>query len=228
MATKEEIERAAKSKGTENLPPAGHGRDEALKLRQVALEEEAEKLAEQMIIGEIPKKFMELDREIVRHLDQLDVTDKRPDMHYYWANFKAEHGHHIERKKLVGFEVVSGTGEDCPEGHELVTEDGTRRIGDVLLMRVPKDRALYLKARERADSLKRRGILQNPEALAEMAYKHTGGRIRIHTSLSEDHKRIAEQRVAQRYNQMERAYARLGKQLEGGKVVDPSHFSGRM
>jgi hypothetical protein len=228
MATKEEIAAAAAAKGTETLPPAGHGRDEALKLRAMTLEEEAEQLAEQMIVGEIPEKFQRLDREIVQKLEQLDVSDKREDMHYVWVNFVNDHGQHIERKKLVGFEVVTGTGEDCPEGHELLTADGTRQIGDVLLMRVPRTRAVFLKARERKIDLERRGVLRNPDALAEMAFKHTGGRIKIHTQLSEEHKQIAERRVEMRYQRMQQAYTRLGQQLEGGKVLHEGHFAGRV
>jgi len=228
MATTEEIKAAAKAKGPDALPPAGHGRDEAMKMRGANLEEEAELLAEQMIIGEIPDKFQKLDREIVQRLEQLDVTEKRDDMYYVWVNFQNEHGLHVERKKLLGFEIVSGRGEDCPEGHEMIGVDGTRVIGDVILMRVPRTRAVFLKARERKADLERRGVLRNPEALAEMAFKHTGGRIKIHTQLSEEHKQIAERRVEQRYRHMEMAYARLGQKLEGGRVLNESHFAGRV
>ena len=227
-STDAEIQAAAKAKGTDSLPPAGWKRDEALKLRKVSLEEEAEWLAEQMIVGEIPDKFRELDREIVQKLDRLDVEDKRNDMHYVWVNFQSDHGQHVERKKLLGYEVVSGAGDDCPEAQGLITEDGTRRIGDVLLMRIPKERAVYIMAMHRKQSLERRGVLRNPEALAEMAYKHTGGAIKVHTQLSDEHKRIAEQRVALRYQQMQRSFEQLGRKLEGGKVLNDRHFAGRV
>lgn len=225
---KEQRQAAVKAKGTEALPPAGHEQREILKMREANLQEEAELLAQKIIMGAIPEDMLKIDRHIYQKIDMLEVSDKRDDMHYVWVNFKAENGHHVERKRILGYEVVSGTGDDCPEAKEVITEDGSRRIGDVLLMRIPRQAALAQMAEQRAQALTRRGILRNPDALAEMALKHTNGKIQVHTTLSEEHMRIAERRAQQRQMSRERAYARLGRQLEGGRVIHESHFAGRV
>lgn len=225
--SEEKIERAVRSKGTADMPPAGHEQREVLKRRQASLEEEADALAEQMIMGEVDPKALEIDNEIASRVGQLDVSAKRDDMHYVWTNYVSDHGNHVERKRLCGWEIVSGKGPDVPEARELIKEDGTRRIGDVLLMRIPRDHALVMMAKERKRALERRGILRNPEALAEMALRRTNGKVKIHLDLSEEHRRTVERRATARRIQMETAMRQLGKKLEGGAVINPRHFSGR-
>ena len=79
---KEDVEKAVKEKGEETLPPAGYERDEALKIRQDNLDEEAERLAEQMFLGAIPEKYKEIDYEIAQRLDGLEVENRQEGYEY--------------------------------------------------------------------------------------------------------------------------------------------------
>lgn len=218
-SSEEQINEAVETKGTEALPDAGWKRDEVLKRRQANLEEEAEELAEKLLIGAIDDKHFQVDREIAQRLEYLHVENARDDMAYYWANFVSDHGKQVTDKKTQGWEVVSGTGKDCPEAPDCIDADGTRRLGDVLLMRISRERAVYQRALERVESLRKRSMHLNTDQLAEMAARH-GFKI---TDIDSDMQRRIEQRQAtqqrQAVNQVQNAYRVLGKRLEKGGTI---------
>lgn len=219
---KEEIKEAAESKGTETLPPKGWKRDEALKMRQDDLDAEAEELAARLLVGAIDEKYLSIDPHIAYRHSFLEVTDKRDDMAYCWANYINDNGSQVMRKKMLGWETVTGTGTDSPEcqDRDIIAADGTRQVGDVLLMRIPRDHAIVLKAQERADSLRRRAQYMNPEYLVELGTRYG---LKVHTDLPDELKQTIERRSAARQRQAERtiqgAYRMLGRQLEGGKTL---------
>jgi len=162
-----------------SLPEAGYKRDEELARRADALEERADAAPEVYPID--PKAFEE-DREILYDLtiDQLQVTNMQPGYVYCWAYF-GQNGQMVWAKKALGWRVVgvgpdAGRDRECEEHKEV---DGSRRIGDVLLMKIPEERYnRILKAQERRRLAQQLGVTQDVQDFAE---KH--GMI-IHKDLS--------------------------------------------
>lgn len=133
------------------LPPSGHARDEVLKQRLDTLQEEAEIKANELEIGSIDEKALRPDREIqhmIRKFDILTVTNAQKGYEYCWV-YSGQHGHDIWAKKAQYWEVVQGNDPECKE--HTVREDTTRRVGDVILMRI---RADHYYALLKADRLK--------------------------------------------------------------------------
>ncbi|MEE9595058.1 MAG: hypothetical protein V3V92_06630 [Candidatus Hydrothermarchaeales archaeon] len=212
----ETVKKAAESKGTAGLPSAGYEQREALRMRQATLEQEAEILAERMIIGKLDESWKNLDREIVHDLGLLVVTGAREDMAYCWANHVNAHGSQIMNKRIVGWEVVSGTGEDCPESRECVEADGRRQIGDVTLMRIPRERSVFLKALGRKTYLEKTGRANNPEWLLEKGREYG---VEIKTSLTPEAQSRLDAKYERKRQIQEAAYTKLGRELEKGKFI---------
>jgi hypothetical protein len=57
--------------------------------------------------------------------------------------------------KALGWEIVSGPRDVAPEAWDHREVDGTRRVGDVILMRIRKERYHSLQAAERRKNLAR-------------------------------------------------------------------------
>lgn len=138
----------AGAKAKVNLPPAGHARNEELARRADALIAKAEKLTAENGGGSVDLSKLEVDPEIASQFDELNVSDALPEYEYLWENFVSQNGYAVRarlaiRVKLPGvahmtkaWEIVQG---DMPEAVELRAADGTRKLGDVLLMRCRKD-----------------------------------------------------------------------------------------
>ena len=154
-----------------DLPPAGYARDEVLAQRKDSLEEQAENLfAEHGTID--PTVFAE-DRDIQDILhnrnDGLEVTDPDSSYMYCWANFQSSNGTQVWQRKTWKWEVVSGAMKECSH---LKREDGTRRIGDCLLMRIRKDFHLALMMKNDEKRLRQQVGLESQ--MEEMAAKYPG------------------------------------------------------
>lgn len=131
------------------LPPAGHKRDEELLKRQDQLDEKAETQAAKLDMGAIDPDVLKAERELLNSMDSTMVTDADPNYHYTWVNFQSYHGWAVKSKLAFrGWEVVNGS---MPEASECRQVDGTRKLGDVLLMRIKIDRYNILKALEEED-----------------------------------------------------------------------------
>jgi hypothetical protein len=148
--TQEEL---AEARPDAALPPPGHARDEVLRERADTLEQKAEEIFEDR--GAINPEAFEIDREI-QHLlhdrnDGLEISDPHPAYMYCWANFQNSNGTQVWQRKSWGWEVVGG---NMPECSHLRREDGTRRIGDVLLMRIRKDLHLLLEQKNEKKRLR--------------------------------------------------------------------------
>lgn len=133
-----------------DLPPAGHARDEELKKRTDRLEMKIEQEAPEVY----PMPEIEEDREILHALyehDMLEVSEPEPGFTYCWAYYGLN-GQMVWMKKSLGWEVVKG--KHFREAREHMDSDGTRTIGDVLLMRIPTQRykAIIKQQRERRQS----------------------------------------------------------------------------
>ena len=127
--------------------PAGHARDEQIKVNADANAERLEKAAE--TAGAINPAAFAPDREILAHTDGLEVSEKQPGFVYAWKLFdnpKSNVGYWVNQAKVQGWQVVCG---DMPEAKEHEIAGGMRKIGDCVLMRIPVERHAALERRER-------------------------------------------------------------------------------
>lgn len=168
------------------LPPAGHTRDEELKKRTDALEEKAE--SQFVDRGAIPHDSSVLDpsqnREIQSHIrkSHLEVGIDHPYLKVKWVNWKNLEGTKVWEAKADGWMVA--TSHEFPEAKDMVREDGTIRIGDVMLMCIRMDEYLKLEQREKDKRLRQQyGIeseiralaARNPSVFKEVHSSESGG-----------------------------------------------------
>lgn len=122
------------------LPPAGYQRDEELRAREDTLQQEGEAKAAASEKEAINPSIFDVQRELAAQFDQLHISDKQDGYEYLWVQCSyPSHSPGLMVRKyqtLPGWEVVTGT---MPEASELKAPDGSRRLGDVLLMRCRKD-----------------------------------------------------------------------------------------
>jgi len=167
--------------GDSTLPPPGDERKEVLAERQDKLEEKAETLANEQELHAIDPSAMEIEPELARGFDPatmsiMNVTNKQPGWVYSWQNHQSQSGLQVMMKKYDGWIVVSGPD---PEAIEHKIADGTRRIADVLLMRIPEERKKALDAR---DQLKRERTEKGVAAdLEHMGRKYRDRGLKVHT-----------------------------------------------
>ena len=163
-----------------DLPPVGYKRDEELSKRTDALEEKIETEAPE--VYPIDPKVFEEDREILyKSIDQqmVEVTNKQKDFIYAWTYY-LQNSVQVWAKRALGWRVVKGTDPECIEHKEV---DGTRRIGDTLLMRIPRERYEMLEA----DAIKRKedqhkGVGSRLLDLAERGRSHG---LKVHEDLTQ-------------------------------------------
>jgi hypothetical protein len=124
-----------------------HEKDEILAERKDKLEQAAEELSNEKEHYKIDPNKIKEDREILHDLQMGhgEVTKAQPGYCYLWVYY-GQQGQQVWAAKALG------TGND-PEARELKEADGTRRLGDVLLMRITKERYEELK---RAEEIRRR------------------------------------------------------------------------
>lgn len=158
-----------------DLPPAGYERNEVLAERTDTLAEHAEEVAAALEVESInPNKF-KIENEIAQHFDlaslMLKVSEADVTCMYCWV-LSGAHGIMITQKQIEGWEVVQG---DDPEAlsHKGIGADTTRRIGDTLLMRIPKDKYLIIERRRRDNANRFDASITAPSERAyELANKH--------------------------------------------------------
>jgi len=161
-----------------DLPEPGYKRDEELARRTDALEEKIETEAPE--VYPIDPKAFEEDREILhRSIEKQMVQVSEKDLNYiYCWTYYGQNSQQVWAKKALGWEVVTG---DMKEAREHIEADGTRRIGDTLLMRVRKERFEQLEA----DATRRRQLQHDSvgSRLLELEDKARGYGLRVHQSL---------------------------------------------
>lgn len=143
----------------ETLPPAGHARREEVKRRGESLQAEIERQAANLIMGRLDPKALKVHNEIASRTQYMHVSNADPNCKYAWIS-KNNHSQHIRALEQQGWRTVQG---DDPEALELKgtsgvasgtgTPDSTRQIGDVILMKVPKDVYVALQARKHARTI---------------------------------------------------------------------------
>lgn len=135
-----------------SLPPSGYQRREDMLKQQDRLQAEAERIASQMQSGTVDPRNLEIANEIASKTQFLTVSNADPTFVYGWVS-KNRHSQHLQAMKQFGWVTVQG---DDPEAVELKgtglgggTSPGTtRELGDVVLMKIPRERYLVLKALE--------------------------------------------------------------------------------
>lgn len=141
------------------LPPPGHARDETRKERADALEAEIDRISNAIVQGTVDASKMAQMDELTGQLDGLDVSNRQPGFEYGWVSKNNYGNNHFQKARMEGWEVVQG---DDPEALELrgtdrVTPggppDSTRHLGDVILMRISRERYVILQARQRARTM---------------------------------------------------------------------------
>ena len=168
------------------LPPAGDARRDELKRRDDALAEAAETRAAEAGVSAVNPAAFRVESDLAQHFNELDVTAQDPAYAYCWVNS----GHFmrfVKMKLAQGWEVVQG---DMPEAIELkgMGADTTRRLGDVILMRIQKDRKLLLDRQERAH---RRAVESGvTSTLDELGEKYRDKGVIIHTNMDAANPRL--------------------------------------
>lgn len=165
-----------------DLAPAGYKRDEQLARRQDDLDERLDSAEEDTGVYKVDPKAFEEDREILyKSIDQqmIDVTSRQKGFVYAWVYY-GQSGQMVWAKKALGWRTVTGDDPECKEHREA---DGTRRIGDTLLMKVPYERWLQLEE----DAVRRKdkqydGITSRLRDLAERGRGHG---IKLHEDISQ-------------------------------------------
>jgi len=170
----------AKREMETGLPPAGDERREVLKEREDVLQEQAEVLADSQERYAVDLSKMEIENELAYYFDELEVAGALPEYAYVWVQ-SAGNGRHVQRKLSYGWEVVQG---NSPEAAALKGNDTTRRLGDVILMRIHKDRKRMLDARD--DYRKRQQQEGAAGALQEVADKYARYGARVHIASGDD------------------------------------------
>jgi len=169
---------------TEPLPPPGDKRREVVAKRKDNLEERLARIEEEMGLDNSGGLHVEISRlhianEIASKFDYLKVTNARPEFAYYWGNWSAAHGIDITAHQVDGWVVVAGDDPECTHCRD---ELGRRKIGDVILMRIPLDRCLELR---QLDRLKRRMKSEGIDgALKEMGERGAKRGVILHDSLT--------------------------------------------
>ena len=171
--------------GTDTLPPAGDAQRDLLRERLDRLEA---KIAEMPERGTIDPAAFEIDREIAQHLSPvnlLEVSHAQAGFRYKWIH-TGQHSYFVKWANAQGWEIVTG---DDPESRECKDVTGARRIGDVILMRIPEDRALKL---DRAEAIRREAQKKGTSgSLEELVYKYRDYGARVHTDFATMNPQIA-------------------------------------
>lgn len=193
------------------LPDAGDERREVLRERADNLEEAAEALGDDY--GAIDPSKLEIENEIAQHFNEfneLAVSDPQTGYHYSWT-YRGRNGFFIKWKQARDWEVVHGAMPECME-HKAV--DGTRQIGDVLLMRirVEKHRKWQRYDEERGQAMMEASAAQ----LEEMARKYAGRGVTLHTNLDENNPHL--KRAMDRAHQRSLATRRVDGMIRAGTV----------
>lgn len=186
------------------LPPPGDARRETLRQRADRLAQEAEELSNDLERESIDPTKLRVENDIAQSFVpdfetenwNLPVSNARPGYVYKWV-FRDPGGRFgntfvmRERIPVNGpWEVVSGTGPECPEAREHLFADGTRVVGDVLLMRIRKDFHTMLLRRQAARTERfEHSITSRLEELGERA---RGRGVKVHTDASTMNPKMAE------------------------------------
>lgn len=177
------------------LPPAGDARREELLRRRDELQAQLGEL--DVEAGRInPEILKKVEPELAQYFNMMEVSNPDPAYKYFWI-FTGQHQQRVKWKLSQGAEVVQG---DMPECLELrgLGADTTRRIGDVILMRMRVDRyKLLQRQREKTARTQREGV---ETVLRDMGdrYRRYGVKVRNTAEMSEEENTRLERTASRR------------------------------
>lgn len=212
-------QQAQEGSGASTLPPAGYGRNEALRMRHDRLQKLIQERGEQIAFGLVDPNALRVDPDIARYYaDILAVTPSNPDRMYCWVEtgMRDNHPEHVHHKQMQGWDFVLRDDPECP--HVPRTPEGHRRLGTTKLMWISLERYVEIKAHEHAAALRQRGDLGSADRMLEIASRH-GAQVKIIENwgqLSPESRALAEQRFAMRTRQLEQARDHIDDQLRNG------------
>ena len=207
MATRQEIEKAVESKGVETLPPPGYGRGEALRRRQAKLEKAIDELSEMELIGSLDPTLLEPDPYFLQHQDEMTVPNGDYE-HYEYLWVETSHrGQHVDLAKRAGYLPVR---KDDPDGADFMqySPEGYPLVGSTILMKMPLEHYIRMRAKYLAEYKKRRGDVFNVDRMMEISerYAQRTGKpaVKIVEHFSPDQIRNAQARSAFRKQRQQR------------------------
>lgn len=171
MATKEDVQKAVEAHGTKTLPPAGYGRQEALRMRQAKLEQAIEESSELKLIGGLDPSAFKPDPYFLHHSDEMGVPHgDYANYEYLWAE-TSHRGQHIDLAKRAGYAPVR---KDDPDGADFMqySPEGYPLVGSTILMKMPLDRYIDLRAEYLADYKRKRGDIFNVDKMLEISERY--------------------------------------------------------
>jgi hypothetical protein len=191
-----------------NLPPPGHKREEVLAQRKDELAQKAEELSQN--VGAIDPSVFEEDHDIQRDIRKgfLDV-DVGPQFMIKWVNFVNQHSSAVWKAKAEGWKVVTADMVKDADS-DLIREDNTLRVGDVICMYIRKDKHLLLQRKAETRALKRQFGLE--AELNDIARKHPKA-LKVHNATEGKYSDTIEKRAARRT-----AMQHLGNQMKKGTI----------
>lgn len=144
---------------TAPLADPGYTRDEQLIARQDQLEETAQHMNDTSDVRGVDPLAMLADEELQALLakDGSEVSEPQQGSCYMWACIEfpsSARGIAVLQLQAVGWQVVKG---DDPEAREYKTVDGTRKLGDSILLRIDARRKFLLDTRIAQLNAKREG-----------------------------------------------------------------------
>ncbi len=159
-----------------NLPP-GYAHQEQMKANADNLAEKAETIADAHDVNAINPDSIKVEREILHIIDACEVTHQQPGYKYKWVQDQwPSHAKSLEVRRTRSIHVsVNGKTRpaweivlhDMPESPELKQVDGTRRVGDCILMRCEVAIYMLLQIEEAKKRARQMGsVTQNFDDLA--------------------------------------------------------------
>lgn len=198
------------------LADPGYQRDEQLKERLDQLEETAQTMNDTSGMGTIAPSAMLPDDELQQLLakDGSEVSNPKPGHSYMWVCIEYPtnaRGINVLSLQAVGWQVVKG---DDLEAVEYKTADGTRKLGDAILLRIDARRKQLLDYRIDQLNMRREGA--TAEALKERARKF-GINVVDFDNMTPDQQKRLERRSQQEFSK-QAATSRLAGDLRNGTV----------
>jgi len=204
----------------ESLPARGHARREEELRRQDRLQAEAERIAAQIQAGTVDPRQLDIVNDIANKTQYLSVSNPDPAFVYGWMS-KNRHGQHVQAMRQLGWTTVQGDDPECIElkGTLGGTSPGTtRELGDVILMKIPRERYLVIKALEIA---KQRNLQKaSTSALYEMGekYRNKGIIVRPFRMEDPDGDLSGPEMKPRRFTSKEKAMQMMSDHLKSGTV----------
>lgn len=160
------------------LPSQGHIRREILKRRAALLEEQAEVMADKTGTYSVDPAKLKVEPEIMKHIDPasclFEVTDPVEGRCYCWV--RKDKNAIAQKRNEARFFGIRGAWQVVQsadtEAKECLTAEGTREIGDVLLMWISLEN--YINIQKKVQLMNAYRELGIPQKLQDFMNDHEG------------------------------------------------------